>query len=216
MPPDAVNAATQIAATPDRNRWKWLEWALAFAQEDLGSLSTQEWEKRAKLLAAFLARYGHGLSSSASAVGKPLETLLPSVEEIRYAQQEMAQILHSFARDERLDILSYQVRVFIRLYDGIPKLFQDEHQRYNLAVPDEARLAFATLLSRVGVDVMKPREGEAPGGLRRCPAPAPRQQEPCGKWFIGRPNREYCSPLCQNRAGTRRARQPKRRKQIRS
>ena len=148
-------------------------------------------------------------------MGEPLQVRLPSTEEVRQAQHDMAQILHGFAEGKPLDILNYHVRVTIGLYDGVPKLFLDEHQRYDLAVPAEARLAFATLLSRVGVDVMEATEGEAAGRLRRCPAPAPRQQEPCGKWFIGRPNRQYCSPVCQNRAGTRRARQPERPKHIR-
>jgi hypothetical protein len=203
--PDAV-----IATTHGRSGRQWLEWALTFAQEDLSYLSTQEWRARATTLAAFLCVHGHGLSSSAEAAGEPLQTRLPSVEEVRDAQHDMAQILRSFAAGKPLDVLKYQVRVTIGLYDGIPKLFRDEHQRYDLAVPAEACLAFAQLLSRVAVDIMDKNEGEAAGMLRQCPAPAPRQQAPCGTWFIGRPNRQYCSPLCQNRAGTRRARQPKR------
>lgn len=201
---------TVIKAGENHNQGQWLEWALAFAQEDLSALSSQEWRARATVLAAFLATHGHGLSSSAEAVGEPSQTRLPSVEEVRQAQQDMARILDSFVKGETFDILDYHVRVFIGLYDGIPKLFRDEHQRYNLSVSVEACLAFATLLSRVGVAAMERTEGEAAGMLRQCPAPAPRQHEPCGVWFIGRPNRQYCSPLCQNRAGTRRARQPKR------
>jgi hypothetical protein len=214
--PWLVSPDTVIKAGEGRDPRQWLEWTLAFAQEDLSALSPQEWRARATTLAAFLATHGHGLSSSAEAVGEPLQTCLPSAEEVRQVQHGMAQILHSFVKGETFDILNYHVRVFIGLYDGIPKLFHDEHQRYDLSASAEACLAFATLLSRVGVKAVEDTEGEAEGLLRQCPAPAPRQHEPCGTWFIGRPNRQYCSPLCQNRAGTRRARQPKRPKHRRS
>jgi hypothetical protein len=42
--------------------------------------------------------------------------------------------------------------------------------------------------------------------IQACDAPKPRTQEPCGRLFLGKGNRQYCSPVCQNRAGTRRFR----------
>ncbi len=34
----------------------------------------------------------------------------------------------------------------------------------------------------------------------------PRARDACGCWFVGRPNATYCSPNCQNLAGTRKSR----------
>ena len=195
----------------------WVERILEFAQTDLGSLPMAQQRMLALRLNTFLWLHGYPWSGTAELLGAPTlegpmawgptKAPLPSVEELYQGQYVIKKMLESFAHGEQHDIHSYDVKISITLRNGVPMLSQDKHEHSDASFPSRLRLSFAKALRQIGYEALQVAQGEPPPVLRRCPAPAPRRQEPCGKWFVGRPNRQYCSPLCKNRAGTRRVRQ---------
>jgi hypothetical protein len=186
-------------------RRKRLQWAVQFAQEPLDQLSPGRWYDLRRDLKGFLS-WGPGIS------GPDVE--LPTDQEIREIQQDFREIIAKVWRGESVWIGRYDTEIYLMPIKGKLHLIEDK-QLITLSDPRQARYVFALLLDHVGRDF---REAGYDGPIiKACRAPKPRVRtgEDCGRWFVGRPNQVYCSPLCQNRASTRSFRADQRRKRRR-
>jgi hypothetical protein len=194
--PELRVAAAELA-TPRRR----MEWAAAFAQEDLETLSpgrlTDVWFE----MTAFQLWGGHHFEGAGGIELTDLKR--PDVIPLQRVQQEFRRIFASVIARKDFDIPPFVVRMSY-WYAFEPSLTKtvtpltgegDPDKRFALAV-----FALALLLDDYGKLI------------KTCPAPKLRSRtgEVCGRWFIGRPNQTYCSPLCQNRATTRASRQKQR------
>jgi hypothetical protein len=184
------------SATKNATRGEWLDWAMAFAQANLDRLMPGRRHDLRRQLKQFLMAQGPGVS------GSP-EVPLPSEAQLRTAQRAFAEMIESILVGKAVHLGYYALEVRVSVRDGIPSLIEFLDIG---ALPDEgqAQYAFARLLSRVGRDFCD--AGYEGPLIKACRAPKPRRKEPCGKWFVGRPNQRFCSPHCQNRAGSRASR----------
>jgi hypothetical protein len=189
---DAISTATKNISKDE-----WLDWALAFAQGELerGMLAEREYWRLA--LKQFLMAQGPGVS------GDPEAMTLASDAQLRQTQQAFQRMIRSIMEGQTYHLGVYTLEVWISVRDERPWLIE----QFDVgALPDEvqAQYTFARLLDRVSRDLLD--EGYQGPLIRSCPAPQRRRKELCGRWFVGRPNRLYCSPHCQNRATTRASR----------
>ena len=199
---------------------QWLEWLLEFAQEDLTDWVAADYRACGIRLKAFLLAQGFGISYTREPMkkrnpdGSPrfrpfYETPVPSAQDIRQAQDIVKSTLDAIAKDEPLPLLQTQVRHELRPTPNGPMLFTFEDYESPSTLPFPKAVAFhlARLIDRISHKTMEMTQGKGPTRLKQCAAPTPRQNTLCQRWFLGRPSQRYCSPLCQNRAGSKRFRQ---------
>ena len=124
--------------------------------------------------------------------GKPKS--LPSEEELSETHARFRQIIRSLTSEHRQAIIARGTVVVgcnaKRSWSTIDHTDED-------VVATDAAVTLGRLLAREGHRV------------KSCPAPVTvgkEDPEPCGRWFVGRPNQRCCSPKCANRASTRAAR----------
>jgi hypothetical protein len=169
-----------------------MAWAVDFAQTDLDALSSGRLHDLAVELIAFeywggkdmLGQHGLGFA------------YIPGKEDLRIVQEEFCSIFHRCFHSKGFSLGQFEMSLFVipavgRVVKHVNSRTTQGHQH-----------AIALLTLAMLFDTYLPL-------LKECPAPKPRSRkgETCGRWFVGRPNQTYCSPLCQNRATTRSARQ---------
>jgi hypothetical protein len=183
-------------ATQNVSKRDWLDWALDFAYEDLEHLKPDKREYWRRGLKQFLMAQGPGVA------GDP-DVELASDLQMKIIQARFVDMIQHILAGRPVELGTYMLDVRISVHHGRPWLI--EHVDLG-ALPDEGQVpyAFARVLDRVSRDLLD--EGYEGPFIKVCPAPKPRRKELCGRWFIGRPNRMYCSPHCQNRATTRASR----------
>ena len=177
------------AVYPERKR---VEWAVAYAQEDLEAMRPGRREDVRQELQMYLASVV-GLGSYDGMVE------LPTDEEMREIRQALDEIVQSVLDKRPVHIGQYHATLeLIPMTDeGRPYLLNSgQHAMQKVEL---ARYALATMIAKLWA------EGHR---IKCCPAMKPRAKagELCGRWFVGRPNQRFCSPRCQNRAGTRASR----------
>lgn len=178
-----------------------LEWAVWFAQEDLGSTTPGDLLKLREELTAFkLGDGGPGIGGTGDEVDLVTEA------ELREAHAAFRQILSAFITKGQADIGEFSIdfRVWRHDPDQFPTL---KSRRYRPSFePPLPRLETTDEELRFTLGLRLNAYGHL---VRACPAPVPRgrQGEACGRWFVAdRPNKDYCSRRCQGRAATRAAR----------
>jgi hypothetical protein len=177
------------AIYPERKR---VEWAVAYAQEDLEAMRPGRREDLRQELQMYLASVV-GLGSYDGMVE------LPTDEEMREIRQTLDEIVQSVLDKRPVHIGQYHATLeLVPMTDeGRPYLLNSgQHAMQKVEL---ARYALATMIAKLWA------EGHR---IKCCPALKPRAKagELCGRWFVGRPNQRFCSPRCQNRAGTRASR----------
>lgn len=134
------------------------------------------------------------------------ELRLPSAPATAAAQARVAEILRNFVTSGRA-LIADRGRYWI---ERPGRLVFEPLAASSVPVPVDSWTVRAALeLGRL--------LGEAGDRVRICTAPkrtARGPAEPCGRLFVGRPNRLYCSTPCGNRATTYRARHGERREEI--
>jgi hypothetical protein len=183
-PEDVLKRAAEVY--PERKR---IEWAVDYAQEDLEAMRPGRREDVRQELKMYLASVV-GLGSYDDKVE------LPSDEEMRDIREALHEIVQSVLDEHPVHIGQYHATLeLIPMNDaGRPILYNTgQHAMTNVEL---ARYALATMIAQLWV------EGHR---IKCCPALKPRAKagELCGRWFVGRRNQRFCSPRCQNRAGTR-------------
>jgi hypothetical protein len=202
MGPEAKYASCEdvlkraVAVYPERKR---VEWAVAYAQEDLGAMRPGRREDVRQELRMYLASVV-GLGSRDNMVE------LPTDEEMEEIRQALHEIVQSVLEKRPVPIGQYHATLeLIPMTDeGRPYLLNSgQHAMQKVEL---ARYALATLIAKLWA------EGHR---IKCCPALKPRAKagELCGRWFVGRPNQRFCSPRCQNRAGTRESRESRKRRE---
>ena len=167
-----------------------LAWALDFAQENLGEASPGWWTD-AQLTLAALTRAGGRTRGSQSEV--------LTREEIQGVQRRFARYVGEWISKRRVRLGRSTQELWIELETG-PGGEEEAALRFDLKLPkayspDRVAFELALLLMPNGSMV------------KVCQAPkAWGKGEKCSRWFLGRPNRRYCSLTCQSRAGARLAR----------
>jgi hypothetical protein len=195
MAPEAKYASREdvlkraAAVYPERKR---VEWAVAYAQEDLEAIRPGRREDLRQELQMYLASVV-GLGSYDGMVE------LPTDEEMWEIRQALDEIVQSVLGKRPVHIGQYHATLeLIPMTDeGRPYLLNSgQHAMQKVEL---ARYALATMIAKLWA------EGHR---IKCCPALKPRAKagELCGRWFVGRPNQRFCSPRCQNRAGTRASR----------
>jgi hypothetical protein len=187
-PHEAVMQARE-RLLPIRKRFAW---AVEFAQVPLGDLSPGKLLDLNLELTAF-AGWAVGT------VGERAKGIhLYTDEEMHQTQQEFCRILGGALDGQRVLVGSYQTTlVALKWHDGRTIVIEDIglHDRPR---PDQAVYVLGQLLKD---NAARPK----PDAIRVCQAPKPRgaSGEECGRWFVGRPDQEFCSPACRNLYNTR-------------
>jgi CGNR zinc finger len=174
-------AMERVGATPDEH----LQWALDFAQKQLNALGVGDWYNTRLELWAF---------SYPGPAGFPFSRPLPvslnmfsTESDTRNAQAELKEALRKYGSQQNLDVRlqTHYCCTFLPTKQGG---FRGCWGSYVDGYVPKAQKRFFDLLALRG------------DRLKRCPAAA------CGRWFVGRPNKKFCSPQCQNRTNVRRFR----------
>lgn len=181
-----LRGAAAALSTP-RHR---IEWAIAFAQEDLASLSpgrlTDVWFE----MTAFQLWGGHSFEGAGAIELTDLKQ--PDVAALRRVQQEFRRILTRLTAGADFLIPAFVIRP--SYWHELARPLQmvitpleregEPENRFALAV-----FALVLLLNDFGKLI------------KACPAHKPHGKGAvCGRWFVGRPDQTYCSTQCQNRA----------------
>jgi hypothetical protein len=174
-----------------------LVWAVAFAQEPLSQLSPGRLYDLRLEFTVFLVWAG-----GRSFVGQSNEVALPSVEELDAAQAGFSQIIACVVKGEDILVGHYAVTLTLRAKNGRAHLSEGLNLK-EVTVPEQARYGLARVLGELDRALME--AGYLGPIIKACPAPKVRgaDAEPCGRWFVGRPNQVYCSSQCQTRAASR-------------
>ncbi len=187
---EIAKVKTKLGDKADR-----LAWALAFAQENLGEASPGWWTDVQVTLAALTGAGGRNRGD---------QTEVLTREEIQEVQRRFARYVTEWVSTRRVKLGRSTVDLVIEPAPG-PGGEEEAAIRWNLKLPnpyspDRAAFELALLLVPNGFMV------------KVCDAPKAWGEagEKCGRWFLGRPNRRYCSLTCQSRAGARLARAPER------
>lgn len=170
-----------------RSKAERLAWAVAFTTEDLNRLSGRGLLRRQVELMAFAEP--QPTFSPKRGAREPI----PSVDELRRAQQRLRSILEAFVNYGRAEL--GQGRVVVGRTASSTWLTTQP------TLDDLETDATFTLGRLLEVEGRRVKRCEAPSHVRRR-EPA----KPCGRWFVGRPNQRHCSPRCANLASTRSAR----------
>jgi hypothetical protein len=173
-----------------------LGWAVSLAQEPLAQCSPGRMYDLRIELAAFLA-YGGGWR-----FGGDGDMPLPTIEELHAAQGEFTPIIGGVVQGESRTLGPYPATMHIRAQNGRATV-RELLDLKQVSLPLQAGYALGRLLGELDRDLMA--AGYLGPVIKVCPAPQARgtAAEPCGRWFVGRPNQVYCSSQCQNRAATR-------------
>jgi len=189
-------ATAEIARVKAKLRTKdaQLAWALDFAQQNLGDASAGWWTDTQVTLAALTGAGGHSRGYQSEVLTK---------EEIQAVQRQFAQYVEEWVSNRRVTLGSQPQELWIEPATG-PGGEDVAALRFELTLPrpySPNRVAFELALLLVP-------DGTA---VRVCQAPKAwgKAGELCGRWFLGRPNRRYCSLTCQSRAGARKVRSTK-------
>lgn len=163
----------------DRKR---IEWVVEVAQIPYGSLSTGQTLDRSIELNAFM-QWSGGLWRDPGDVKLDMTNGKISFWSV---QQEFARIIGAIVAGESVSVGSFKVDLkYSNGYLSKTMLNDDSHGA------KLAAFALGLLLDEFG------------SLIKSCPAPKPRSDEPCNKWFVGRPDQVYCSTQCQVRVGSR-------------
>jgi hypothetical protein len=200
--------------------WKFakgsrLAWAVDFAQERLDQLPPGRLLDLDLELLIFL-KYGSGLWPRGGVIrlerqgpggpvvrrriGETQQFTRPTEDDLRATQTAWVRMITMMLDSGEGTLGDYQVHLDFSGGDG--RATVREYLK-PASVPHEATYALARLLLELDHDL---REAGYQGPLiKACPAPKIRgaAEDPCGRWFVGRPNQRYCSSQCQNRAATR-------------
>jgi hypothetical protein len=173
-----------------RKRWAW---AVDFAQVPLAKLSPEKFYEVRVALTAFAGW-------AAGTVAERKQVLLFTDEEVRGTQRRFERIVKEYIEHQTADLGKFgHVRLRVITIDGRMTLITNVGA-HDLLPVDRAVFALGLLLDG---------HTDCP---KVCPAPRPwgDKGEQCNRWFVGRPDQLYCSPICRNRATTRASRQKKR------
>jgi hypothetical protein len=207
----------RVGRDPDER----LQWALEFAQRDLGRLTPGDWDNLRWELHALattvvwwdtLPKYHREKLRQAFGRHKlpgTITTSLPSREAVQRTQKRFLGILEQFKEKGYAETGEIPIGYFVQ--------FHRSPLRRRDTASELATMFFPPLyidmdpgyrrkpIQRIGGEfqnhaLVKFAELLAghPGLVRICP------EEKCGRWFVAsRLNREYCSKRCQMRAATR-------------
>jgi hypothetical protein len=179
-----------------------LEWAVRFAQEDIGALSPgQRLDHRLEVLAFLMLSSGIG--------GNPEVIDLPTDAEMQTIQQDFTRIIDATLQQQPIDLGQHRVSTHLIWMPG-PRGIRPK-PRF-VEVPEPGMEPRETYYARRGMAQLVAEMYDEGRSIKVCDAPKPRARgaERCGQKFVGRPNQTYCSPACRNLANTRatRAKQP--------
>jgi hypothetical protein len=183
-------AAARIGARQHR-----LEWAVRFAQEDVGALSPgQRLDRRLEVLAFLLFSSGIG--------GNPEAIDLPTDAEMQTIQQDFTRIIDATLQQQPVDLGQHRVSTQLIWMPG-PRGIRLK-PRF-VEVPERGTEPRETYYARRGMARLIAEVYDEGRRIKVCDAPRPRARaaERCGRRFVGRPNQTYCSPACRNLANTR-------------
>jgi hypothetical protein len=172
-----------------------LEWAVDYAQENITGLLVDERRAgRCEDLRKELRMY---LASVVGLGARDNMVELPSDDEMREIRQALHEMVEAFLAGRRFTIGEYYTRPELIEFPDGPRLI--ETGKYDMPRPSLARYILAGAIAEMA------RQGLR---IKTCHAPKPRRPEGevCGRWFVGTAKKQYCSPHCQNRAGTRASR----------
>ena len=171
-----------------------LMWALDFAQQNLGDASAGWWTDTQVTLAALTGAGGRSRGTQSEVLTK---------EEIQEVQRRLARYLEEWISQRRVTLGRLRQDLWIGVESGPGgeevAALRTEWQLPKPYTPDRVAFELALLLEPHGTAV---RVCEAPKAWGKA-------GERCGRWFLGRPNRRYCSLTCQSRAGARKVRSTK-------
>ncbi len=176
-----------------------LAWALAFAQENLKEASPGWWTDAQVTLAALTGAGGRSRGDQSEVLTR---------EEIQEVQHQFTRYVREWVSIRKVTLGRSTLALGIELATG-PGGEEEAALRFDFKLPKSYspdRVAFELALLLVPNGSM----------VKVCEAPKAWGEagEKCGRWFLGRPNRRYCSLTCQSRAGARIAREPHRRERI--
>lgn len=186
---DAVVAAARaFRSTQGRPKLGRLQWALNFAQGECGDVTLGQLQVQ---LTAFAAQAITGELFTES--------------QVQEAHDAFRLILHEWTTRHRVRIELPPAAVAIG-YSSVRTPRGEVVQRYHRIVFPPGSSMFT--LHQVTEPLMQLLADEDLPLVKACGAPRRwgSQSETCGRWFAGRANQTYCTPLCQNRATTRASR----------
>jgi hypothetical protein len=175
-----------------------LKWALKFVQIDFDNLTSGEY---LDLQIDVNALCGGGIILG----GVPPSHIWPD-ERLLELQVEILEAIRTFVREGfvEIDVKPMKMRA------AVTEVTRTKAGEYRDIPPEKYSYLyeiFSSNMSPIEQGVMKIVRALGRIGhlLKECHAPRPRgakEDLKCGRLFIGRKNRTYCSPACQNRATT--------------
>jgi hypothetical protein len=199
---EILQAAARVGTRQHR-----LEWAVRFAQEDVGALSPgQRLDRRLEVLAFLMLSSGIG--------GHPEAIALPTDAEMQTIQQDFTRIIDATLHQQRIDLGQHNVSTQLIWMPG-PRGIRPK-PRY-VEIPEPGMEPRETYYARRGMARLVAEMYDEGRRIKVCDAPKPRTRaaERCGRRFVGRPNQTYCSPACRNLANTRATRAKRQQKRRR-
>jgi hypothetical protein len=191
----------------------WLAWLLAFAQTPLDEQPSEAIkEAQVRFLTFLLTARGPGLGSHGRWPPGPTEDdkprySLPSREEISAIHERLRTAIEHILAGQPHDFGHYAVRTRLVTFDGVPWVIEEPEDAITTrSYPDQVQWTFGRLLTHLSREWNAHEHKHPLPYIRECPGPVPRQPGICGRWFVGRGDQRYCSPVCQNRGATRAAR----------
>jgi hypothetical protein len=169
-----------------------LAWALEIAQTDLSLLTSRQRQALRTRVLEFVFNSGPGVSGDPNALTLPQEDELPQI------QDAFRLVLQTFADKAPADDEFYHTWL-----SHFPEGFGPPDMGGPPFAP-QCRYGLLKLINHMRQIWLKHRYTHPL--IQVCTATKPRSQDRCGRLFLGKGNRQYCSPVCQNRAGTRRFR----------
>lgn len=183
-----------------------LAWAVREVQREPKDMTPGDWDNLRTELLGFVWWNGGGMTwaSSSPRLGANTfwngkELVRPSQEEAKAMLSRMGAMIAAVVKRQHVPVLRVNGTLILRLasiHHAPEPYWMQCWEDVKFDWPDRAALTLADLIEREGTLI------------KECPAPLPRDEEICGKWFVAtRPRMEYCSRACQSRASTRAARE---------
>lgn len=176
------------------------EWLVDFAQADPRGLTPGERMDEQLFLTAIMQKeFSPATLHPDRDADADIELVLVPKEDIAEARTRLRAVLSTVLAGQDTALHTY------------PMTFSLVHSPDARDVPPEVVLHHQDDLSRISellYDVLELLQ-QFVSNLHECPAPKPRSDEICGKWFVGRSDQRFCSSTCQVRQATREMRERK-------
>jgi predicted RNA-binding Zn ribbon-like protein len=178
----------KTAASKLSGATRGLEWAVELAQAEIGSLTPGERLNARISLRAFVDRLGSHTRIPENTKYMGPSTYIPTEKCLERSKELFGKILNGFLPTGSIETIKVSLAFSIQSYRPLRnslKVIQISPSMGEQDLPSRAVFRFAELLAP---------ELER---LRQC------EDKDCARWYIGRPNRKFCSNKCLSRATTR-------------